>query len=181
MRDDGQVEILAAEHLLQPLRPFQILDLGADPDLAKLCRDDLAPTTGIGWRWQLQRQRDVFGPCLFQQRTCPVRVMHRAAGQIDIVRIMRREMRSDRRAKPEHRTINDSLPVDGMGDGLADPDVGQMLGLVVGRQDGLTLGRTDHHAEARIGVELRQGFRCGIAREGINIACHHRGERRCRV
>ena len=181
MRDDGQIEILAAEHLLQPLRPFQILDLGADADLAKLGRDDLAAPAGIGWRRQLQRQGQVFGPCLLQQRTRLGRVMRRPARQIDIVGMVRREMRADRRAIAEHRAINDGLPVDGMRNRLPDADIRQVLGLVVGRQDGLTLGRTDDHAEARIGLELWQRLRSRIARESVDIACHHRCKGSCRI
>jgi hypothetical protein len=38
MADDRQVEVLAAEHLFQPLRPFEVLDLGLDADLAQLRR-----------------------------------------------------------------------------------------------------------------------------------------------
>ena len=90
-------------------------------------------------------------------------------------------MRADRRAIAEHRAINDGLPVDGMRNRLPDADIRQVLGLVVGRQDGLTLGRTDDHTEARIGLELWQRLRSRIARESVDIACHHRCKGSCRI
>ena len=55
MADDGQVEVLVLEHLLQPLRPFHIDDLGLDPDRAQLRGHDLAAAPGIGGRRQRQR------------------------------------------------------------------------------------------------------------------------------
>jgi hypothetical protein len=56
VRNDGQIEILGLEHIIEPLRPFDIGDVDIDADLAQLRGDDLAATAGIARRRQLQRQ-----------------------------------------------------------------------------------------------------------------------------
>ncbi len=47
---------------------------------------------------------------------------------------------------------------------------------VVDGQDRLALGRADEHLKARVGLELRQVLGRGKAREGVDVACHHRRE-----
>jgi hypothetical protein len=46
MRDDGEIEIVravAGKHLRQPLRPFDVLDLGDDAHLGELGCEDFPP------------------------------------------------------------------------------------------------------------------------------------------
>ena len=52
MADNRQAIILAAEHLLKPLCPLKIADLGFNPNFAQLRRDDFTAAPRIGGRWQ---------------------------------------------------------------------------------------------------------------------------------
>ena len=103
------------------------------------------------------------------------------AREVQVVRIMRREMGSDRGAVSEHRTIDDFFPVDRVGNRLADANVFQQFRLVVGREDRFAFRRTDDHREPRIGLELCQRFLCREVRERVDIAGHHCGKRRGRI
>ncbi len=68
MADDGQAEVLAVEHLLEPLGPFEIDDLGLDPDGTQLGGDDLSAAARIGGGRELQRGGEALGdPGLVQQ------------------------------------------------------------------------------------------------------------------
>ncbi|MPL95504.1 hypothetical protein SDC9_41675 [bioreactor metagenome] len=179
--DDGQIEIMALEHLLEPLRPFEIGDLGPDPHGGELRRDDLAAAPGIGRRRQGKAQRQPLGPGGGQQRLRFLGVIGGERRQILVIGIVRREMGADRRAVTEHRAVDDVLAVDRMGDRLAHLHVVQRRGAVVHREDGLAFGGADHHLEARIGLELHQRLGGGEVREGVDIARHHCREGRGRV
>ena len=94
---------------------------------------------------------------------------------------MRREMCADGCAIAEHRTIDDRLPVNGMGHSLADFDVIERFALVIDRQDRFPLGRADQHLETGVRLELGDIFRRGEAGENIDILGHDRSESRCRI
>ena len=83
--------------------------------------------------------------------------------------------------KPEHRAVDDRLPVDRVGDGLPDPHIIKRGHHVVGRQDRFTLGIAHENLEPGIGIELREVLRRGEACEYVDILGHHRGEGCCRV
>src|SRR3546814_14903374 len=67
--DDGEVVVLALEDLLQPLRPFELEDIGLHADRCELRGDHLAAAPGVGWRRQLEGEREAVGVAgLRQQR-----------------------------------------------------------------------------------------------------------------
>ena len=100
VRDDGQVVVLVGEHLLQPLRPFDRDDLELDADLAQLRGDDLAAAPRIGRRRQLQRRLEAASRGRPPSAApWPWRDHADRAGQVDIGRVVRGEVRADRRAE----------------------------------------------------------------------------------
>ena len=81
VRHDAEIVVVAAEHLIEPLRPFQVLDVHRDAGLTELRRDDFTRTSRIAWRWQLQGDREAVGiPGLGEQRPRPGDIVRIDAG-----------------------------------------------------------------------------------------------------
>ncbi len=179
---DCHAEVLSLEHRFKPLGPLDIIDLGGDTNLGQLRGDDLSAAAGVGGGRQVQRGLEPVGKAGFGQQSFGFfDVMQAQRGLIDIGRVMGREMRTDGRAVSKHRTINNGLTINGMGDGGAHLGVIKRRLFVVHRQNGFALGRTDKHLKPRVRFELRQVLGCGEAGEDINIFGHHRRERGGRV
>src|SRR3546814_4242784 len=85
--DDGEVVVLALEDLLQPLRPFELEDIGLHADRCELRGDHLAAAPGVGWRRQLEGEREAVGVAgLRQQRLGLPRIIGIVVRKIDIDR-----------------------------------------------------------------------------------------------
>ncbi len=182
MADDGQVVVLVLVDARQPLRPFDLLDLGVDADVGELGRDDLSALTGIGRRRQdeaeLERRRHAR---LLEQRLRLRRVMRVEAGEVDIAGIVRGQMAADRRAEAVHRPVDDRLAVDRIGDRLPHPDIVERLLLVVDRKDRLALGAADQHLETRIALELAKAPVRSKVGHDVDVAGKHRRDFRRRI
>src|SRR3546814_10579910 len=99
----GEVVVLALVDLLQPLRPFELQDIGLHADRCGLRGDHRAAAPGVGWRRQLEGEREAVGVAgLRQQRLGLPRVIGIVVRKIDISRMQRREMAAARRAVAEH-------------------------------------------------------------------------------
>ena len=175
--DDGQVELAALEHLIQPLGPFQILDLRADARLRQLRDQHLAAAPGVGARRQAQGHVDAVGIArLGQQGARPGRVMRIEAGQVDITRRLARIVAADRLAEAEHGALYQGVAVDGVGQGAAHPHVVERRLGVVDPQNDLAFGGADDDAEARVALELGHVLGRGIVGEGVHVARADGGE-----
>ena len=83
-------------------------------------------------------------------------------------------MGADRGAEAKHRTVDDRLTVNRMGNGFAHFHVIQWRHLVVGRQDGFTFGVANQNLETWISFELWQCLRRWETGKHINVFGHHR-------
>ena len=177
MADDGEAEGLAFEHSLQPLRPFDIDDLGGDANLGQLCGHDFTAATGIGRGRQVQRGGEPIRKTrLRQKRARLVGVIVRLPGQIHIGRIVRCKMGANGGAIAKHRPINDCLTVNRMGQRLADLHVVKGRLGVVGGQDRFPLGGADNHLKTRVCLKLDHVLRRGEVVKGVNVLGHHRSK-----
>ena len=84
------------------------------------------------------------------------------------------EMAADRRAEAEHGAVDDFLPVDGVGNGLAHPDIAERLAAQVDAHHRLSLGGPDHHLEAVVVLEPGQGFRRTHIGDRVHVAGQQR-------
>ena len=171
MRHDGHVIVVAAEHLLQPLGPFHRLQFGADTDRRQLRLDDFATAPCIGRRRQLEVHVETVRIAGLGQQ-CPraIRIVRIAVAEIDIGRVVRREMAADRRAEPEHRAIDDLLTVDGVGDRLAHPDVAERFAAQVDAHDRLAFGGADDDFESVIVLEPCQSLRSAHIGDRVDVS-----------
>ncbi len=175
--DDGQVELAALEHLIQPLGPFQILDLRADARLGQLRDQHLAAAPGVGAGRQAKRHvYAVRIAGLGQQGARFRRVVGRQSGQVDIARRLTRIVAADGLAEAEHGALDQGVAVDGVGQGAAHPHVVERRLGVVDAQDDLAFRGADDDAEARVALELGHVLGRGIVGEGVHVAGADGGE-----
>ncbi len=175
--DDGQVELAAFEHLVQPLGPFKVLDLGADARLGQLRDQHLAAASGVRSRRQAKRHVDAVGIArLGQQGARLGGIVRIEAGQVDIARRLTRIVAADGLAEAEHGALDQGVAVDGVGQGAAHPHVVERRLGVVDAQDDLALGGADDDAEARVALELGDILGRGIVGEGVHVAGADGGE-----
>jgi hypothetical protein len=89
--DHGQVELMVQEHFLEPRRPFQIADGNGNADRSQLRGDEFAGAPGIGGAAVSGPAKAVGIACLRQQLARQCRIVGIDAGQIDVVRALRRK------------------------------------------------------------------------------------------
>ena len=126
MRDDGKVVVFLLVDLIQPFRPVDIFDLDLETGFFQLGRNDLPPLARIIIHWrQFQGKFQPVRISGFRQELFRFfRIIRIGTSQVDIVRMMRGKMRADWRSKSEHRAIDNFLPVDRMGNCLANLELG---------------------------------------------------------
>ena len=177
MRDDRQVEGVAREHFVQPLRPVDRHDPHADADLPELRGHDLARSARIARRGKFQREIEAVRVTRRrQQRARARRIVGVEPGQVDIVRALRRHVAADRGAIAVHRTVDHLSPVDRVRDGAAHAHVGERAARIVHRQDHLGLARPGRHAQRGIAAQLREILGRGICGEEIDRVRTRGGE-----
>ena len=173
MGDDAEVEIMAHENLVDPLRPFEVLDAHTDAGFGELGRDDLATAPRIGRRWQFERERKAVGQAsLGQQGARARRVVGVLTREVDIGRVLRREMTADGLAVTVHRAVDDGPTVERMRNRTPHREPVERRLAVVDGQNHFAFGEARLHRKARIGLELRDVLGRRKVREDIDIAGH---------
>ena len=169
MRDDGQVVVLVGVHTAEPLRPFDVFDLGDDADLGQFRRDYFAALARVGWWRQLEREfQRGLDAGLGQQGLGLLDVERVDAGGVHITKSARHIVAADGNAITVTGTFDHRLAVDRRQDGTAHTHVVERLLLVVDGQDGLGPGPADKHLEFGVVLELRHRAR-RYTREGIDV------------
>ena len=154
------------------LRPFRF-DALEIPDLRQLRGDDLAAAR-ITRRRQLRQSWQTLGIPACDISSLALATSCGYSRQIDIGRIVRREVAADRRTVAEHRTIDDGAAIQRIGDRSPHQYVMQRPNALIQRQYGLHLRGAGKDAEAGIGGKLGEAFRSRIVGERIDITRHQR-------
>ncbi len=182
MLDHRGVELMPGKHLIQPLRPLDVLDACRDAHRRKLGSDDLPAAPCIGRRRELQCHGKSVGVAgLGQQPPRSLRGIGVSPREIHRGRTMRREVTANGLAMAVHGTVDDRAPIHGMGDGAAYTQIIERRPRVVQCQQRLPFARAFEHHEARIALELREALRRRIVGEHLHVARHQCGIGRRRV
>ena len=136
MRDDGQVVVLVAIHPAEPLRPFDVLQLGGNADLGQLRGNHFAALACVGGRGQGQRQLQRGGNTGFlEQGFGLVDVEGVDPGGVHIPQCAGYVVAADGHPKTVHCAFNHRFAVNGGGDSAAHPHIVQRFLGVVHRQN----------------------------------------------
>ena len=110
---------------------------------------------GIGRRRQLDGEVEAVGePGFGEQRLGLGGIVGVDPGQIDVGRVVGREMAADRRAGAREHGGVDGVAIEGGGDRPTDADVVEGLAAVVHRHDGLAFGAADLDRQLAVGLQF---------------------------